>query len=62
MKVILCSIGTRGDIEPFLAIAQLLSSKKWEVLCVFPEQFRATVEEMGFSFKGFDKEFLELFH
>jgi UDP:flavonoid glycosyltransferase YjiC (YdhE family) len=36
MKVILCSIGTRGDIEPFLAIAQLLSSKKWEVLCAFP--------------------------
>lgn len=60
MKVILCSIGTRGDIEPFLAIAQLLSSKKWEVLCVFPEQFSATVEEMGFSFKGFDKKFLEL--
>jgi len=60
MKVILLSIGTRGDIEPFLAIAQLLSSKKWEVLCVFPEQFRATVEEMGVSFKGFDKKFLEL--
>lgn len=60
MKVILFSIGTRGDIEPFLAIAQLLISKKWDVLCVFPEQFRETVEEMGIPFKGFDKDFLEL--
>jgi len=60
MKAILFSIGTRGDIEPFLAIAQLLSSKKWDVLCVFPEQFRETVQQMGIPFKGFDKDFLEL--
>jgi len=60
MKAILFSIGTRGDIEPFLAIAQLLNDKKWDVLCVFPEQFRETVESMGLSFKGFNREFLEL--
>ena len=35
MKAILFSIGTRGDIEPFLAIAQLLKCKKWDVPCVF---------------------------
>jgi sterol 3beta-glucosyltransferase len=60
MKAILFSIGTRGDIEPFLAIAQLLNRKKWDVLCVFPEQFRETVEGMGLSFNGFSREFLEL--
>jgi sterol 3beta-glucosyltransferase len=60
MKAILFSIGTRGDIEPFLAIAQLLNDKKWDVLCVFPEQFREMVESMGLCFKGFGKEFLEL--
>ena len=60
MKAILFSIGTRGDIEPFLAIAHLLNGKKWDVLCVLPEQFRETVESMGLSFKGFSKEFLEL--
>ena len=32
MKAILFSIGTRGDIEPFLAIAQLLNDKNWDVL------------------------------
>ncbi len=60
MKAILFSIGTRGDIEPFLAIAQLLNNDKWDVLCVFPEQFRETVESMGLSFEGFSKEFLEI--
>ena len=60
MKAILFSIGTRGDIEPFLAIAQLLNINNWDVICVFPEQFRKTVEDMGIPFKGFGKEFLEL--
>jgi sterol 3beta-glucosyltransferase len=60
MKAILFSIGTRGDIEPFLAIAQLLKERNWEVICVFPEQFRKTVEDMGITFRGFSKEFLEL--
>lgn len=60
MKAVLISLGTRGDIEPFLAIAQLLTTRKWDVICVFPEQFRETVKEMGISFIGFGKEFLEL--
>ena len=60
MKAVLFSIGTRGDIEPFLAIAQLLKEKDWEVICVFPEQFREMVEDMGLSFRGFSKEFLDL--
>lgn len=60
MKAILFSIGTRGDIEPFLAIAQLLKEKNWDVICVFPEQFRETVEGMGLPFRGFSKEFLDM--
>ncbi|NND08692.1 MAG: glycosyltransferase family 1 protein [Saprospiraceae bacterium] len=60
MKAVLFSIGTRGDIEPFLAIAQLLKAKNWEVICVFPEQFREMVEGMGLPFRGFSREFLNL--
>ncbi len=60
MKAILFSIGTRGDIEPFLAIAQLLKEKNWDVICVFPEQFRETVEQMELPFSGFSKEFLDI--
>jgi len=60
MKVILFSIGTRGDIEPFVAIAQLLQERGCEVICVFPEQYRKTVEKSGLSFKGFSRDILDL--
>ncbi|MCC1485649.1 glycosyltransferase [Winogradskyella immobilis] len=60
MKAILFSIGTRGDIEPFLAISQLLKEKGWDVICVFPEQFREIVEDMGIPFRGFSREFLDM--
>ncbi len=60
MKVILFSIGTRGDIEPFVAIAQLLQDRGCDVICVFPEQYRETVKKSGISFKGFSRDILEL--
>ena len=60
MKAILFSVGTRGDIEPFMAIAQFLKDSNWEVICAFPEQFRELVEDAGFNFYGLNPQFLEL--
>jgi sterol 3beta-glucosyltransferase len=60
MKILLISIGTRGDIEPFLAQAELLRAANHEIFCLFPEQFRETVEKMGMEFLGFDRRFLEM--
>ena len=40
MKIIVTSIGIRGDIEPFLAIGKNLKEKGHQVICAFPEQFR----------------------
>jgi len=39
MKILLTSIGTRGDIEPFLAIGQILYKRGHEVVFSFPTQF-----------------------
>ena len=58
MKVVLFSIGTRGDIEPFLTIAQLLKRRDCEIICVFPEQFRTDVTDLGLPFKGFTEAFI----
>ena len=33
MKIILTSIGTGGDIEPFLAIGKMLEEKGHQVIC-----------------------------
>lgn len=60
MKILLISLGTRGDIEPFLAQAELLSQFGHDILCLFPEQFKDTVEKLGYGFLGFDRRFLEL--
>jgi UDP:flavonoid glycosyltransferase YjiC (YdhE family) len=45
MKILLTSIGTRGDIEPFLALGELLAGKGHQVLFSFPEQFAAIVPD-----------------
>jgi sterol 3beta-glucosyltransferase len=60
MKILLISLGTRGDMEPFLAIADLLKAAGHETVCLFPEQFRELAEEGGHRFKTLGPEFLDL--
>lgn len=60
MKTLFASLGTRGDIEPFLAQAEIFAEAGHEVICLFPEQFRDTVTQLGYEFIGFDKGFLEM--
>ncbi|MDX5338365.1 MAG: glycosyltransferase [Cyclobacteriaceae bacterium] len=60
MKILLISIGTRGDIEPFLAQGEKLKGLGHEVICLFPEQFRELVERLNVEFRGLDKRFLEM--
>ena len=43
MKILLTSIGTRGDIEPFLALGELLEKKGHQVIYSFPEQFKDVI-------------------
>jgi len=50
MKIILTSIGTRGDIEPFLAIGKILKEKGHQVICAFSEQFRELTENCDIEF------------
>lgn len=59
MKVLLIAIGTRGDIEPFLAMAELLVKNNEKVICCFPEQFREITTACGFPFAPLSAEFLE---
>lgn len=53
-------MGTRGDVEPFLAVGEVLRERGCDVVCLFPEQFRGMTEAMGFRFHGFSEEFLKL--
>ncbi len=60
MKTLFAALGTRGDIEPFLAQAEIFAEAGHEVVCLFPEQFRETVTQLGYKFVAFDKGFLKL--
>jgi len=55
MKIILTSIGTRGDIEPFLAIGKILKEKGHQVICAFPECFRELTENCDMKFASLGK-------
>jgi sterol 3beta-glucosyltransferase len=60
MKVLIISVGTRGDMEPFLAIGEILKKVGNEVICAFPEQFKPLVESTGFRFESLGTKFIEL--
>lgn len=60
MKFLLNSIGTRGDVEPFITFAVFLKEQGHEVKCVFPEQFRLLSEDAGIPFASLGPEFIQL--
>ncbi len=60
MKLLLFSLGTRGDMEPFLAIGLQFQQRGWEVRCGMPAQFQELVEKAGLEFRPLSKQFLEL--
>lgn len=60
MKIILISIGTRGDVEPFLAIAELLKEKGHRTICAFPKQFENLAKESQIEFVPLTPKFIEI--
>ncbi|MEL6393506.1 MAG: glycosyltransferase [Bacteroidota bacterium] len=60
MKFLLLSIGTRGDMEPLLAIGDILQQAGHEVRCVMPAQFEELVADTDLEFRPLDRAFLEL--
>ncbi len=59
MNIVLLSIGTLGDMEPFLVIGEILKEKGHLVICGFPDQFRDLVEELGFKFASLGSKYIE---
>lgn len=60
MKIIVTSVGTRGDMEPFLAIGEILKKRGNQVICLFPEQFRHLAVDAGFDFATLGSEFIKM--
>jgi UDP:flavonoid glycosyltransferase YjiC (YdhE family) len=60
MKIILNSVGTRGDMEPFLAIGELLKANGHHVICAFPEQFKDLAKKSDLEFASLGSKFINL--
>ena len=60
MKITLISIGTRGDMEPFLAIGEILKDKGHQVICAFPEQFREIAEGSNLDFASLGPKYIQI--
>jgi len=61
MKILLTSIGTRGDIEPFIAHGQILEEKGHKVFYAFPAQFSKLVPSHN-QFYPLSPKIIELIH
>lgn len=53
------SIGTRGDIEPFVALGEMLTRNHHEVIYAFPEQYNQLIPNKDKSY-AFTPKFLDL--
>ena len=60
MKLLLLSLGSRGDMDPFLAVGERFAAAGWEVVCAMPEQFGKLVAAAGFRFHPLDRRFYAL--
>ena len=50
LRVVLASVGSRGDVQPMLALAQTLRARGHTVLIAAPPNFAAWTHDLGFEF------------
>ena len=60
MRVAIHTLGTRGDIQPYLALALGLTARGHDVQLAAPIQFEAMIGERGVAFAPLPGEFLAL--
>lgn len=60
MKIFLSTMGTRGDIQPFIALGQGLQAAGHQVALCTAEGYRPFVEEHGVPYAFMDNEFLAI--
>lgn len=59
-KILLMSIGSRGDMEPFLAKGEELKSEGHQIAFCLPKQFEKLAKEVEETFFPMDSAFVEL--
>ena len=60
MRMLLLTIGTRGDVQPFVALGQRLKQQGHDVALCTSSSFSALVEEYGLEYRYLNNDFVEL--
>jgi UDP:flavonoid glycosyltransferase YjiC (YdhE family) len=60
VKILITALGTRGDVQPFVALGAGLEAAGHEVAVCAPDGFRGFVEDYGVRHAHMDDEFLRL--
>jgi UDP:flavonoid glycosyltransferase YjiC (YdhE family) len=60
LRIAIHTLGTRGDVQPYLALALGLKARGHDVLMAAPSQFEAFIGTRGIAFAHLPGEFLEL--
>jgi sterol 3beta-glucosyltransferase len=60
MRIAIHTLGTRGDVQPYLALALGLKAEGHEVLMAAPTQFEAFIGTRGIAFAHLPGEYLDL--
>lgn len=60
MRIAIQTLGTRGDVQPYVALALGLMARGHQVQIAAPEQYEALVTERGVSYEALPGEFLAL--
>lgn len=60
MRISIHTLGTRGDVQPYLALALALKQRGHDVILAAPEQFAAWVGSHGVECASLPAEFLDL--
>ena len=60
MRIAIQTLGTRGDVQPYAALARGLMQAGHEVALAAPAQFEGFVREHGIAFDSLPREFLDL--
>lgn len=59
-RIAITTIGTRGDVQPYIALARGLIGQEHRVILVAPEQFAGLVAEHGVDFSPLPGDLLAL--
>jgi len=56
MKIVLCTFGSRGDVQPMIALTLALQSAGHDVLLAGPPEKAAWIRAMGCKFQALGKD------